>query len=309
MIVSHDRHLLEATVDRLWLVRDGTVKPFDGDLDDYRKIVLSGPAPAGDKPEKPAAKAPAAARGETKALAKRVAEVEATMEKLRADIDKIDRSSPSPAISRPIPTAPPRPRRPAGFAKSNSPRPRRPGWRPAPRWRRRGAELVLLDRLAPPGPEHARTLGVALLQEGRRGDAVGAEGAEVAAQLAPGDEVADAVEIADRHRPGDALGRPALLVIVAERDLLALVDPAANLGEVDAVLGRLPGRPVRETGSSATSRSFSGTMAASLAMRSAAARDKAGSPRDCTQRAPRAAASSSSDVSMRGGRSKPPSRM
>ncbi len=49
MIVSHDRHLLEATVDRLWLVRDGTVKPFDGDLDDYRKIVLSGPAPAGDK--------------------------------------------------------------------------------------------------------------------------------------------------------------------------------------------------------------------------------------------------------------------
>ncbi len=91
MIVSHDRHLLEATVDRLWLVRDGTVKPFDGDLDDYRKIVLSGPAPAGDKPEKPAAKAPAAARGETKALAKRVAEVEATMEKLRADIDKIDR--------------------------------------------------------------------------------------------------------------------------------------------------------------------------------------------------------------------------
>jgi ATP-binding cassette subfamily F protein 3 len=39
--VSHDRRLLEACVDRLWLVADGAVKPFDGDLDDYRRLVLS----------------------------------------------------------------------------------------------------------------------------------------------------------------------------------------------------------------------------------------------------------------------------
>lgn len=45
MIVSHDRFLLEATCDRLWLVADGTVRPFDGDLDDYTKLVLSGGAP------------------------------------------------------------------------------------------------------------------------------------------------------------------------------------------------------------------------------------------------------------------------
>ena len=39
VIVSHDRHLLEATVDRLWLVADGAVRPYDGDLDDYRRLV------------------------------------------------------------------------------------------------------------------------------------------------------------------------------------------------------------------------------------------------------------------------------
>ncbi|QCK87025.1 ABC-F family ATP-binding cassette domain-containing protein [Phreatobacter aquaticus] len=108
MIVSHDRHLLEATVDRLWLVNDGTVKPFDGDLDDYRKIVLSGPASPNAKPGKGTGKAaekaeasaaaeavsaakPAAPRLDAKGLARRIGEIEAQMAKLKAEIDKIDR--------------------------------------------------------------------------------------------------------------------------------------------------------------------------------------------------------------------------
>ena len=40
LLVSHDRHLLGATTERLWLVHDGVVSEFDGDLDDYAKIVL-----------------------------------------------------------------------------------------------------------------------------------------------------------------------------------------------------------------------------------------------------------------------------
>jgi ATP-binding cassette subfamily F protein 3 len=40
IVVAHDRHLLRATVDELWLVADGAVEPFDGDLDDYRAWVL-----------------------------------------------------------------------------------------------------------------------------------------------------------------------------------------------------------------------------------------------------------------------------
>jgi ATP-binding cassette subfamily F protein 3 len=40
IIVSHDRRLLEACVDRLWLVADGTVKTFEGDVADYSRFVL-----------------------------------------------------------------------------------------------------------------------------------------------------------------------------------------------------------------------------------------------------------------------------
>ncbi|MFC7052844.1 ABC-F family ATP-binding cassette domain-containing protein [Hansschlegelia quercus] len=41
ILVSHDRHLLDATADRLWIVGGGGVEPFEGDLDDYRKYILS----------------------------------------------------------------------------------------------------------------------------------------------------------------------------------------------------------------------------------------------------------------------------
>jgi len=42
ILVSHDRRLIEATADRLLLVADGHVTPFEGDLDDYRKFLLTG---------------------------------------------------------------------------------------------------------------------------------------------------------------------------------------------------------------------------------------------------------------------------
>jgi ATP-binding cassette subfamily F protein 3 len=42
VLVSHDRYLLDACADRLWLVANGGAAPFDGDLDDYRRLVLAG---------------------------------------------------------------------------------------------------------------------------------------------------------------------------------------------------------------------------------------------------------------------------
>lgn len=39
VLVSHDPHLVELLADRLWLVADGTVTPFEGDLDDYRALL------------------------------------------------------------------------------------------------------------------------------------------------------------------------------------------------------------------------------------------------------------------------------
>ena len=41
ILVSHDRYLIEACADRLLLVADGQALPFDGDLDDYRRLVLA----------------------------------------------------------------------------------------------------------------------------------------------------------------------------------------------------------------------------------------------------------------------------
>ena len=54
ILVSHDRFLIEACADRLWIVGNGSVKPFDGDMDDYRQLVLSGeldPQKRSDKPQ------------------------------------------------------------------------------------------------------------------------------------------------------------------------------------------------------------------------------------------------------------------
>ena len=38
ILISHDRRLMELSVDQLWLVADETVKPFDGDLTDYEAL-------------------------------------------------------------------------------------------------------------------------------------------------------------------------------------------------------------------------------------------------------------------------------
>ena len=46
VLISHDEHLLELVVDRLWLVADRTVRPFEGDLEDYRRMVLKPSEPA-----------------------------------------------------------------------------------------------------------------------------------------------------------------------------------------------------------------------------------------------------------------------
>lgn len=40
MLVSHDRALLRAVCDDFWLVGEGTIRPFDGDLDDYQRYLL-----------------------------------------------------------------------------------------------------------------------------------------------------------------------------------------------------------------------------------------------------------------------------
>jgi ATP-binding cassette, subfamily F, member 3 len=49
VLVSHDEHLLELIADRLWLVAGGTVRPFEGDLEDYRHLVLERSGSGNDR--------------------------------------------------------------------------------------------------------------------------------------------------------------------------------------------------------------------------------------------------------------------
>jgi ATP-binding cassette subfamily F protein 3 len=101
VLVSHDRHLLDACADRLWLVADQRVTPFDGTLDDYQRLVLSdrgGSNGVGraDKPElaQPGRpdkrRAAAGRRAETAALRQRVKRAEAEIERLTGAIKSLD---------------------------------------------------------------------------------------------------------------------------------------------------------------------------------------------------------------------------
>ena len=54
IVISHDRHLVELVADSLWLVADGRVKAYDGDLEDYRRLLLetsAEPVAALEKPK------------------------------------------------------------------------------------------------------------------------------------------------------------------------------------------------------------------------------------------------------------------
>jgi len=53
VLVSHDRHLLRATTEEFLIVADGSLKPFDGDLDDYRDWLFKTKLAAVAKPAKP----------------------------------------------------------------------------------------------------------------------------------------------------------------------------------------------------------------------------------------------------------------
>ena len=111
IVISHDRHLIEATADRLWLVRGGGVEPFDGDLDDYRRLVVAGGTGASAPPRREGAIRPQATaskadqrreaaerRERAKPLAKRVRESEAEMERLTALIARIDAALAAPGL-------------------------------------------------------------------------------------------------------------------------------------------------------------------------------------------------------------------
>tara|TARA_R110002033_G_scaffold12074_7_gene37204 strand:+ start:6442 stop:8289 length:1848 start_codon:yes stop_codon:yes gene_type:complete len=97
ILVSHDMHLLGLVADRLWLVSNGTVQPYDEDLEAYRKMLLSV-----DKPAKPAkAEAPKAKRPSREKVLELRAEArksEARVDKLNEMRDKLAKKLADPAL-------------------------------------------------------------------------------------------------------------------------------------------------------------------------------------------------------------------
>jgi ATP-binding cassette, subfamily F, member 3 len=92
ILVSHDRRLLEACVDRLWLTANGTVKPFDGDLADYGRFVLgANAAPAQRRKREPAAPSPAARlRRDATPLKRELAALEDKMNRFQDLLRRVD---------------------------------------------------------------------------------------------------------------------------------------------------------------------------------------------------------------------------
>ncbi|HWW49720.1 MAG TPA: ABC-F family ATP-binding cassette domain-containing protein [Xanthobacteraceae bacterium] len=94
IMVSHDRYLIEACADRLWVVANRTVTPYDGDLDDYRRAVLSGQdtrTPARERDDSAKLNRPAPPkRSETAALNRKLSAAEAEINRITEIIAKID---------------------------------------------------------------------------------------------------------------------------------------------------------------------------------------------------------------------------
>jgi len=101
LLITHDPHLVELIADRLWLVGDGSVRPFDGDLDDYRALLAERARPAAkadastrrdDRRER------AEARAALAPLRRQAKEAEATLARLAAERTAIETRLADPAL-------------------------------------------------------------------------------------------------------------------------------------------------------------------------------------------------------------------
>jgi ATP-binding cassette subfamily F protein 3 len=107
VLVSHDRYLVELVADRLWLVAGGTVRPYDGDLDDYERQVLENSNSGSANPSTAAApesrrasrRFAAERRQELDPLRRTARQAEETIARLTKEREALDRALAQPQTS------------------------------------------------------------------------------------------------------------------------------------------------------------------------------------------------------------------
>ncbi|MCX5493216.1 ABC-F family ATP-binding cassette domain-containing protein [Kaistia dalseonensis] len=113
ILISHDRHLIEASVDRLLLVANGGVENFEGDMDDYRSLIVQGSDSRSRSGGGESAKGPSAQerrresaqrRAGLAPLRKRIKDIETLMEKLKKEIQRLDAALADPSLYSGAPT-------------------------------------------------------------------------------------------------------------------------------------------------------------------------------------------------------------
>ncbi|HNB26589.1 MAG TPA: ABC-F family ATP-binding cassette domain-containing protein [Alphaproteobacteria bacterium] len=91
VLISHDPHLIELTVDRFWLVKDGRCQPFDGDLNDYKEMVLNPGRTEKAREKREKAEAKPRKSGEPGELKRQVEQSAVAVQKLTAAMELIEK--------------------------------------------------------------------------------------------------------------------------------------------------------------------------------------------------------------------------
>jgi ATP-binding cassette subfamily F protein 3 len=105
LVVSHDRHLIKTVADTLWLIADGKLRVFDGDLDDYQqwlKTRAKAEAAAAEKaraPRKPPRDELSQWRRELEQIERRLAAVSAELAAVQREMSAAAAATPNPAVA------------------------------------------------------------------------------------------------------------------------------------------------------------------------------------------------------------------
>jgi ATP-binding cassette subfamily F protein 3 len=97
VLISHDHHVLELTVDRFWLVAEGKVTTYEGDMDDYRALQLSV-KPGANNAKQSSPNLKSAAKPSPKGLLSKLEKAEAKVLQLSGERDKLNLALADPKL-------------------------------------------------------------------------------------------------------------------------------------------------------------------------------------------------------------------